>query len=235
MTTQTHERKTSRRPVWRRPSALFVFGALAVSLSSGVALAEAAKDAEPSPAVEVSRESADAMRNIRAARVALFEGETGAATRYIDVAKDDLTEAKKLAPQTQVTVETKRTVGDEQVAKSETTEITDQVPIDAWLGISEDFVLDQAQNDALAKADAHLKAGDHKQAIETLKGADIAVSVTRVLMPVGATARHVDDAQKMMKEDKYYEANLALRAAEAGLVTDEVLMHAPVSKDGKAS
>jgi len=48
-------------------------------------------------------------------------------------------------------------------------------------------------------------------------------------MPLKATAKHVDTAISLLKEHKYYEANLALKAAEDGLITDTVLLAEPVT------
>ena len=63
--------------------------------------------------------------------------------------------------------------------------------------------------------------------VATLRAADVQVSATRMLMPLAATVKHVDSALSLLKEHKYYEANLALKAAEDGLITDTVLLTEP--------
>jgi hypothetical protein len=48
------------------------------------------------------------------------------------------------------------------------------------------------------------------------------------MMPLDVTVKHVNTATALVKEGKYYEANLALKAAEDGIVVDAVaLVEAP--------
>lgn len=230
-------RFNARRRRWRTGSTVAVVGVLSVSLAGGVALAKAKQDAarRADALGQVSQESAVAMRDIRAARLAIFEGEPDAAKHFIADAQQQLSAAEKSAPRTKVTVKTEQTVGNKTVAKSEASETTELVPIDAWLGVAEDFVSTPAKQASIAKADQHIKAGGRSQALETLKAADIDVSVTRVLMPVGATERQVARAADLLSHDKYYEANLALKVAEDGLITDSVLLYQPTEAPAHAS
>ena len=205
-------------------------GVLAMSLAGGAALAKGKSndDAHRADVLDnVSQESAVAMRDIRAARLAIFEGDPSTAKQLVGDAQKNLTAAAKNAPRTRVTVKTEETLGNKTIAKTSATETADLVPVDAWLGLSEDFVPTQAKKDSIKKADEHLKAGDRAKALATLKEADIGVSVTRVLMPMDATEKQVTQAATLLSQDKYYEANLALREAEGGLITDTVLLYAP--------
>ena len=60
-----------------------------------------------------------------------------------------------------------------------------------------------------------------------MREAGIGVSVSRVLLPVKDTVKHVDKAMELMKAHKYYEANLALKAAEDGTIVDSALLYDP--------
>ncbi|CAD5733692.1 protein [Escherichia coli] len=57
-------------------------------------------------------------------------------------------------------------------------------------------------------------------AIETLHLAGIDVAETQLLMPLKQTIAKVDKAREMLDNGKYYEANLALKGAEDGIITD---------------
>ena len=49
-----------------------------------------------------------------------------------------------------------------------------------------------------------------------------------MLLPLEATKKRVADAEKLVNDHKYYEANLALKAAEDGIVVDAIdLMGTP--------
>jgi glucan-binding YG repeat protein len=189
---------------------------------------------------QVSREAYTAMQDVRFARVAIFEDQLKAAEKYLDEAKKKLAAAEKEAPELTVTVKSEQKVGDETITKHETAQTTDYVPIDAWLVLSEDFVPTPEKKAEIKKANEHLKKGETAKAIEVLRAVDVGISVTRVLMPLKLTITHVDGALAMLLEHKYYEANLALKGVQDGLIMDTVLLYAPVtpakeSKSGKKS
>ena len=73
---------------------------------------------------------------------------------------------------------------------------------------------------AIQKANAHLSNGDKKGAIETLRLAGIDVAETQLLMPLKQTIAKVDKAREMLDDGKCYEANLAPKGAEDGIITD---------------
>lgn len=50
--------------------------------------------------------------------------------------------------------------------------------------------------------------------------AGVDVSETQVLMPLKQTLEKIDCAQELLSKGKYYEANLALKGAEDGVVVD---------------
>ena len=43
-------------------------------------------------------------------------------------------------------------------------------------------------------------------------------------MPLASTAKHLDQAIKLMNDHKYYEANLALKAVSDSITTDSVTL-----------
>ena len=112
---------------------------------------------------------------------------------------------------------------------------TNLIPIDAWLVLSEDFVPTPEKTAKIKEANEHLKKGARGKAVEILRAADIGVAVTRVLMPLKATIKDVNQASTLLKEHKYYEANLALKGAQDGLIMDTVGLDAPAVPAKKES
>jgi hypothetical protein len=176
---------------------------------------------------KVSKEGRVAMREVRWARVAVIDGQTKLGEEMLGRAKKELANLAKQSPESVVTIRTKEKIGGKVVAKEETTETNDLVPIDAGLVFAEDYVATPEKQKKIEQANKHLAKGETAKAIAALREADIDVSVSRVLLPVKDTVKHVDKAMELMKAQKYFEANLALKAAEDGAIVDSVLLYEP--------
>jgi hypothetical protein len=176
----------------------------------------------------VSKEGREAMRDIRWARVAMFDGDTKKAKDLLEKSKHNLAEVEKQTPESVVTVKTKEKIGGKTVSNEKKTMTNDLVPIDAGLTLSEDFVSTAEKKEKINKANEHLKKQETSKAVQVLREADIGISVTRFLMPVNATIKHVNDAMDLLDKHQYYEANLALKAAEDGMIVDSVLLYEPL-------
>jgi hypothetical protein len=86
----------------------------------------------------------------------------------------------------------------------------------------------------IQKANQYLKNGQSKEAIEELRLASIDVTCTRVLRPLASTTNYVAEATKLVGEQKYFEANMVLKAAEDGLVVNSAsLIETPQVKTQK--
>jgi glucan-binding YG repeat protein len=202
-------------------------------LAVGVPAMAATESKDEKILEKVSKEAGTAMQEVRFARVAIFDGQPETAEKLLDSARKNLAMAEKKAPELVVTVKSEQKVGDKTVATHKAAKTIDLVPVDAWLGLSEDFVPSPEKQTKIKEANEHLKKGESAKAVEILRAADIGVSVTRVLMPLKATLSHVDKAIAQIKEHKYYEANLSLKAVEDGLITDSVLLYEPVTPEKK--
>ena len=111
----------------------------------------------------------------------------------------------------------------------------DLIPIDGDIAIADTFVPSTEKKAHIDKANDHLKSGHSKEALEELRLGEVDVIFTRLLLPLESTKKRVADAEAFTKDHKYYEANLALKAAEDGLIVDAVdLLGTPVPA-GKAS
>jgi hypothetical protein len=177
---------------------------------------------------KASTEGYMAMRDIRLARVAIFSGHVNAATSYVEDAKQDLATAGKEAGKRTVTLHVEEQPG-AKGAKGRNIAIGDLISVDAAVILSEDFTVTPEKKGAVAKANEHLKKGEVRKAVEILRAADIGVAVTQTLIPVKTTEENVEKAIGLLKNHKYYEANLALKAAEDGAVIDTVIASEPAS------
>ncbi|WP_020504259.1 YfdX family protein [Lamprocystis purpurea] len=156
--------------------------------------------------VKLSDEGLQALRAIYAARLAIFEGLPKEAEKLLAEAKTALDEAAKTA---------------EHLAfKSTRANTGTLIPIDAQLSLADNLVFSPEKAAQIAKVNGHLKQGENKQAVEVLREAGVYLNLTAVLLPLEPTVGDVEKAAKLIGEDKFYEANLALKAAEDGVIVD---------------
>ena len=163
----------------------------------------------------VSTDGFRAERDLAAARIAIFQGNTEAAKTLVKEAQGDLKTVAQQAP--------KDFPNGAPTADGKGTGNTDLIPIDGQMVVADDMVLSADKAAKVKEANEHLKNGDTDKAVDTLKQGAIDVSFTRVLMPIKATDVHVDAAVNLLDQSKYYEANLALKAAQDLLQTDTVV------------
>ena len=167
-------------------------------------LAEATHDGHG--VIQLSDDGFKAIRDVSMARLAIFEGAPKEAEKLLGQAKSSLNDASKLA--------------DKLVHKGKSSPGVTYIPIDARLTVADDLVYTPENADRLAKLDEHLKKGENTQAIEVLRAGGVLVNVTMALLPVEATQKAIDKASKLVADGKYYEANLALKTAEEGILID---------------
>ena len=195
------------------------------SVTDPVEIAAGKNSAEEALATRLSNEGYNAMREIKGARVAIFNNLPKLANKFIAEAAKNLEAAAK--DDTKYATKT---------GTADTGSAADKlIPIDGGLFVVDNFTATPEKKAQIAKANEHLKKGNRKKAIETLRLASIDVAFQRVLMPVGRTIEHVKAATDLLNQKKYYEANLALKAAEEGLTVDTNALTDPVAKAKKKS
>lgn len=201
----------------------------AATTTAPAAVADAKADAKSeakSEALSIMRYSEDggrAIREIGAARVAIFNGDTKLASELIIRAKASVAKAEQEAPTFKVQTEESGKAG----AANETVKAP-MVPVDGDLVLAEDFVPTPDKRARIEKANEHFKNGNAKDALEELRLGDIAVMYTRAWMPLAAAAKHLDQAVKYMDAQKYYEANLSLKAIGDSITVDSVAINEAV-------
>ncbi|MDS4041656.1 MAG: YfdX family protein [Candidatus Competibacter sp.] len=190
-----------------RKSLLVVIGATVCISLSLAGLAATDRDANERPIVRLSEEGSKVARDISLARVAIFDGQSQEAVKLIDEAKATLVTAAKDAAKL-------------AIKKPDKTDAEPMIPIDARLTMADDFVLTAEKKEKIDKVNEHLRKGETKQALEVLRPADVKLTLTTLFMPLEATSKAVDQAANLLTQNKYYEANLALKKAEDGWVVD---------------
>lgn len=190
---------------WAADSAATAPAATTTTVSTNVLTAQQAKEV-----AKVAQQGFNAMRDVQYARVSLFRG-------YPDV-------AQKLVNQANTLLSDDSTNWKEFIKTDKKTPLAgdNYVVINASISLAEDFVATPEKQKAIDSANAKFKKGDHKGAMEELRLAGVGVTETQYLMPLKQTQQAVKKAQQLLKEGKYYEANLALKGAEEGIITDSV-------------
>ncbi len=191
-------------------------------------LASASREAAERALMQLSREGFSAVRAIRAARVELFNGSPESVSPLLDSAEASLRSAEKDA--TPFTVKVSETVNVKSRETATQSQKLDLIPIDATLALADDYVPTNENIAHIAKANQHIKMGEQPAAMEELRLAAVNLKFTRILMPIEATKKHVDEAIQLLRERKYYEANLALKAVEDGLTVETVTLVPPAGK-----
>jgi len=203
-----------------------------------IAHTSAVQSAEKAPAknglsqdlTKVSKDGFSAFRAIHVARIAIFNGETKAASEMLEKAKTDLDAATKDAQAYAADAKVADHGKSGDKAAGGKMDKMDLIPIDGEIAIADTFVPSDERKKHVEAANEHLKSGRSKEALEELRLGEVDVVFTRLMLPLEATKKRVADAQKLAGEHKYYEANLALKAAEEGLIIDSVdLLGAPVA------
>jgi hypothetical protein len=165
---------------------------------------EASKTGNAQPNLKLSQDGFNTMRAIRGARLAIFNGDTAAAKKLVDEAGADIAKVK----------------GDEMTMHKASP--GNWVPVDGQLVVADNFVATPEKAAKIASGNKKLKEGKTAEAMKDLKLAEVDVGFSRVLMPLDATRRQISIASGLLTAQKFYEANMVLKAAEDGLVLDTV-------------
>ncbi len=166
---------------------------------------QATSNAKTTGSVKTVEEAYTAMREIRAARLAIFDGSGPAAISFVNDASKKLAAAKM--------------ANEKDTAAADSAQIAAGfMPFDMSMTIAEDYKATPQQALKIQEANQHLAKGDHKTAVEKLRLADIDVQTTAALLPVGPTMDHLTEAANLLEQGKYYAANTALKAIEDSVV-----------------
>lgn len=205
-------------------SSVFVISSTALTASSSVKLTDktsiraavihASTDVEEANLIRIADEAAKAVRNIQSARVSIFNGQPDDATTLIEVARNELLAAKESLTELSLMSEQTNELGNYHIQ------------FHASVSLIGDALPDhKTESAALEKAKEHLAIGKNKEALAELKVANIGVSVDTARLPMAKSLKHVEDAIMLIKDVKYYEANLALKAIEDSVIVKSFVIN----------
>ena len=201
---------------------------------------------------KLSKDGFAAFRDLRMARLAIFDGKTKEATKLLDQAKSSMQKASKddtqfmkaadqITPPKGVSNDAAKAAmtrndqsgSNDQMTTASTTSNASKgegnssspiawLPIDGRMSVGEDYSVTPEKTAAVKKANDSLKKGDRKDALDTLKLAGVDVQYAMVVAPLDLTRTQINTASKDMSAGKYYEANLALKKVEDAVMVDAV-------------
>ncbi len=178
------------------------------------------KDKTETDLIKVSEDALATMQSVVAARLAIFNGEPDNTKTFVADAQTQVAAAIKDADKYALDID-------------ESSPEDLYVPFDANLTVSEDFTPSPENMKHIAKANEHLRKGEKKEAMKVLKLGEVDVAVETRLMPVNLAKKQIEEANKLVDEGKYYEANLALKAIDDAVVVDTFAVdEAPKVKKG---
>jgi hypothetical protein len=191
-----------------------------VAVIAGTANADqvvAASKANPNTEklMKLSEEGFVALRAVRGARIAIFNGDPAAAKTMVNDAVKLVGQAEKSA---------KDYVGRSNQSGASGANPEEWIPVDGSITLGEDFTMTDKKKVGIAKAHELLTKGKTSEAVAKLKETDIDVSYARVMLPLNVAAQRLEKAQSLLNDGKYYEANLALKGVEESAVVDTVAL-----------
>ncbi|MBK8399804.1 MAG: YfdX family protein [Propionivibrio sp.] len=179
------------------------------------------KPASPDQALlKFSETGNSAMHAIRIARFDIFNGNPQAAIKEMESAQSFFNQAEKEAP----TFDTKITVLVDGKAAGSTEQKHEamSIPFDGQLLLADNFVMTPEKKAHIDKANGHFRNGDHAKAVEELRLGEIDINYSRFWVPITQSKAHLATAIKLASDNKYYEANLALKAIDDSVKIDTV-------------
>lgn len=192
--------------------------AMAAVGANATPVANTGSDSPVSRQLVASEDGYQAMRMIRHARLAIFAGDTAAASDAIQAASNALDAVAKSAP----TVRATERVGADGkiVAEAQQTKPAEVIPIDMRVVRDHEYVDTPVKQAHIVKANEYMAKGRSNAAVDELRLAEVDTSFVQTLMPIASTTAQVKAAGDLLGNGEYFEASQALKAAEDGLTTD---------------
>jgi hypothetical protein len=177
---------------------------------------------------KLSVDGAQAIRDVHRARFEIFQGELDKARTDIDNASSELQRAQRdntsfmkaeseLKPQAGVNQPGN---GQSSTGQAASTTPIAWLPVDSDFALGEDYVATPKKTAAVGQANQQLKSGNRQKALEALKLSDVDLTFVLEVAPLQKTVAGVEEAKQLMAQDKYYQANQALKGVEDGLRFD---------------
>jgi hypothetical protein len=208
---------------------------LGTTLCAGTALAanQPAPQAAETPAQRkadhdfgrISKDGHQAFEDIRAARLAIFDGDTNGAKTDINNAVTALDTAKSddsIYMKAESDLKAPAGVTQNHAANNAApdTSAVKWLPVDGAMALGEDYVATDAKAASVAKANGQLKQGEHDNAMQTLRLANVDVTFDLAVAPLDKTLAGVQQAQQLADAGHWFQANQALKGVEDNIRFD---------------
>lgn len=162
--------------------------------------------------LKTADEALIAITRVHAARLALFNNNIEEVKARLIEATTALTKSEKDLASMAIT----------DIGKPESK--AKYLPFDMSMGMTEGFTVTEEHRSVLEKAVGLFQKGSREEAREVLRLAAIDVNISTALLPIDETTKHLAHATKLVDEGKYFEANLALKAIEDGVIVRDFLI-----------
>lgn len=175
---------------------------------------------------KLSKDGAQALQDIQATRIAIFNAQPDQAKSLIHKAKEEMLKAGKddsvfTKAVSELTPARNTNPGDKvETTKPDAATPIAWLPIDSQISLGEDFQATPEKMAAVTDANQSLKKADRKSALEKLALADVDVKFTTAVVPLEQTSSDVNKAADLIDQGKFYEANAALKD-----VTDHAMLN----------
>ena len=210
-----------------------VFIAAAVAVSLGVAGAAIAADQVGTTTTKADKDlgklsidGAAAYQDIGLARLAIYDGNTDAATKLVNDAVSSLSRAKSddaVFTKAEADLAPPKTAVQAKAPNASKTAI-------AWIPVNGEFILDEtltptaAKTGAVDEANKHLRNGEPDKAKDVLKVAAVDADYVMTVAPLAQTTQDLQQASKMLSDHNYYAASQQLRDAQMAVRYDTVTL-----------
>ncbi len=194
-----------------------ILAAASVSAASDSALKVAEKDFG-----RLSADGMSAFEDIHLARMAIFDGSTDEAAKFVIDAKTSLANAKTDGAAFLKAESALRGPSQAPVGRDKSGTPIVWIPIDSRIDVGETFEPTAEKTAAVITAKKHLMKGEGGKALQTVRSEGLDIDYTLAVAPLEQSIVEVEDAVQRIAMRDYYGASQALRRAEAGIRFDEV-------------
>lgn len=167
---------------------------------------------------KLSSKGNQAFQQIELARLAIFNGHASEATKLVKeaqqsvkVAQTDDTAFVKAENDLKFPPSAAAAPSGASSSATRSAQPTTWLPVGADVTITDSLAQSPSKSKAIASANEHLKKGKREAALGALKVANINVAYTMELVPLKQTMTDVNEAASLLAQNKYYEANQALK------------------------
>lgn len=194
-----------------------ILASVSVSAASDSSLKVAEKDFG-----RLSADGMSAFEDIHLARMAIFDGNTDEAAKFVIDAKTSLANAKTDGAAFLKAESALRAPAQAPIGRDKGATPVIWIPIDSRIDVGEAFQPTAERTAAVITAKKHLMKGEGGKALDVVKSAALDIDYTVAVAPLEKSIAEVEDAAQRIAIRDYYGASQALRRAEAGIRFDEV-------------